>query len=478
MTRMKQRNEDQQSISPQVEASLSRLERITGHSADYITRTIWYGPDRSVRTLVAYNEHLADKEQVEALFRKLIEWETPPSPSIERLSPLEYVKAAAGSVGSIHSASGWDSVMESLLSGRCVLFVEGAVEAVVCNTEGMEWRPISEPTTQLVIRGPKDSFTESIATNISLIRRRLKSPDLWLEQFKIGEMTGTKVAVMYLNGQVDVKLVREVKKRLSAIRVRGILESGHIEHGIQDKRYTPFPTVQNSERPDIVALSLMRGKVAVLVDGTPFVLLLPITFIQLFQSIEDEYQRLDIGVFIRALRYVAFLISLVGSALYIAAITFHQEMIPTPLLISLVAQREGVPFPALVEALIMEASFEFMREAGVRMPRAVGQAVSIVGALVLGQAAVQAGIVSAAMVIVVAISGISSFTAASFNIAISARLLRFVFMILSGLFGIFGILIGLFMLTAHITSLRSFGTLYMNVLSPQDESSPVEGRTP
>jgi spore germination protein KA len=211
---------------------------------------------------------------------------------------------------------------------------------------------------------------------------------------------------------------------------------------------------------------LLEGRIAVLVTGTPFVLILPTTFFMYFQSVEDYYQRSDIAIAVRLLRYLTFFISLLGPSIYIAAITFHQEMIPTPLLISVAAHREGVPVPAFVEAFMMEASFEILREAGVRMPRAVGQAVSIVGAIVLGQAAVQAGIVSSAMVIVVSITGIASFATPAFNMASSVRLLRFVLMFLAATFGFYGLAIGNIMLVAHLCSLRSFGVPYMAPIAP------------
>ena len=231
---------------------------------------------------------------------------------------------------------------------------------------------------------------------------------------------------MFIKGIVNDKVVEEVRKRLDRIDIDGILESGYIEELIQDETYTPFPTVYNTERPDVIAAGLLEGRIAILVDGTPFVLLVPALFTQYFQSAEDYYQRSDFGL-LRMLRYLALFIALLGPSLYIAITTFHQEMLPTALLISLAAQREGVPFPAFIEALMMEVTFEILREAGVRMPRAVGQAVSIVGALVIGQAAVEAGIVSAAMVIVVSITAIANFSFPSFNMAISIRILRFVF---------------------------------------------------
>jgi spore germination protein KA len=257
-----------------------------------------------------------------------------------------------------------------------------------------------------------------------------------------------------------------VRRRLDRIQIDGILESGYIEEFIQDRTYTPFPTVYNSERPDVIAAGLLEGKVAILVDGTPFVLMVPALFIHFFQSPEDYAQRFDISTLIRLLRYVSFFITLFAPSLYIAVTTFHQEMLPTNLLINLAAQREGVPFPAFIEALLMEITYEILREAGIRMPRTVGQAVSIVGTLVIGQAAVQAGIISAVMVIIVSITAISSYVMPSGSMSISVRMLRFPFMGLAASLGIFGIFAGVFGLLFHLCKLRSFGVPYMTPLAP------------
>ncbi|MDP4158068.1 MAG: spore germination protein, partial [Bacillota bacterium] len=262
------------------------------------------------------------------------------------------------------------------------------------------------------------------------------------------------------------KVVKEVHHRLDKIDIGGVLESGYIEELIQDDTFTPFPTIFNSERPDVVAACLLEGRVAILVDGTPFVLVVPSLFIQNFQVPEDYYQRADISSLLRLLRVICFLIALLGPSFYIAVTTYHQEMLPTSLLISLAAQREGVPFPAFVEAVMMEVAFEILREAGIRMPRAVGQAVSIVGALVLGQAAVEAGIVSASMVIVVSLTAIANFVFPAYNMAISIRMLRFGMMLLAASFGLYGITVGILALLLHLNSLRSFGIPYMAPMSP------------
>ena len=359
-----------------------------------------------------------------------------------------------------------DDALLHVLSGDTVLFLEGYQTCIVASTRGWRDRAVSEPQSQTVVRGPRDSFTETLRTNTALIRRRIKSPKLWIESQQIGEFTKTDIALVYIDGIADEQVIQEVKERLSKIDIDGILESGYIEELIQDEDYTPFPTMHNTERPDSVAAGLLEGRIAILVDGTPFVLMVPALFIQFFQAAEDYYQRADISTLIRLMRYMAFFLALLTPSAYIALTTFHQEMLPFALLISIAAQREGVPFPAIIEAFIMEITFEILREAGVRLPRAVGSAISIVGALVLGEAAVQAGLVSPAMVIVVSITAISNFVSPVYDMAIAVRMLRFILMVLAATFGLFGIILGLILMILHLCSLRSFGVPYMTPMAP------------
>jgi spore germination protein KA len=271
---------------------------------------------------------------------------------------------------------------------------------------------------------------------------------------------------MYIKGLVSDQIIKEVHSRLDRIDIDSILESGYIEELIQDETMTPFPTVYNTERPDVVAAELMEAKVAILVDGTPIVLIVPAPFVSFMHAAEDYYQRADISSFIRILRYIGLIVSLLSPSFYIAVTTFHQEMIPPALLMSLAAQREAVPFPAFIEALLMEFTFEILREAGVRMPKYIGAAVSIVGTLVIGQAAVVAGIISAAMVIVVSLTAISSFVLPAYNMSIAFRMLRFPLMGLAASFGLFGIFVGCTTIILHMCSLRSFGVPYMTPLAP------------
>ncbi|NRD79329.1 spore germination protein [Bacillus sp. BRMEA1] len=447
-------------ISKQYQENLDRIKSETGNSIDIVIRQMKIGQYDGALVFV---DGLVDGKGINDY---ILESFMEPKALMDDIDLFQFVMDKIVAVGSVHTITNWNQVYEFLLSGCSVIFLDGSQKAIVGETRGGEVRPVLEPSSQLSIRGPKDSFNETIRTNTALIRRRIKSPNLWVESMKIGTVTQTDVAIMYVKGIANDKIIDEVRQRLQRINIDSIIDSGYIEQLIEDQTFTFFPTTYHTERPDVVSAQLVEGRIAVIVDGSPFVLTVPALFVQFFQAPDDYYYRFDLSTSIRILRILAFLIALIGPSLYIAATTFHQEMIPTTLAIAIAAQRENVPFPAFVEALIMEVTFEILREAGLRLPRAVGQAVSIVGALVIGQAAVQANIISPIMVIVVSITAIANFSTPVFAMAISARLLRFVLMAMATFIGFYGIMIGIMFMVIHLCSLRSFGVPYMAPLAP------------
>lgn len=360
----------------------------------------------------------------------------------------------------------FQSAVEQILSGDLALLMDGWNQVLILSAKGWETRAIEEPATEAVIRGPREGFQENVDTNISLIRRRLRTSQLKMETVTVGRLTKTEITITYLEGKAEESLVNEVKDRISRISVDSILESSYVEELIEDNSLSPFPQVMITERPDKVVGNLLEGKVGILIDNTPFAIVVPGNFFQLLQSPEDYYQRYIVASSIRFLRILAVVSSLLLPSFYIALTTYHHEMIPTMLLISIASSRETVPFPAFVEALLMEVAFEGLREAGVRLPRPVGQAVSIVGALVIGQAAVAAGIVSSPLVIIVSMTGIASFIFPSFQLGLAFRLLRFPMMIAAATMGLYGILMLFLMLLLHMLHLQSFGQPYMAPLAP------------
>ncbi|MCC2931296.1 MULTISPECIES: spore germination protein GerKA [Bacillus] len=442
--------------------NVADVKKKVGSSSDVIIREVKAGEQDNVHLAIIYVAGLVDNNTIhESLIEPLIQ-----DQAIQNAHAMKQILEKTLPLGGVKAEKSWDKLFTELMLGNALVFADGSDEALICSTQGGEHRSIQEPSTQVSFRGPRQGFTESLQTNISMIRRYIKNPNVWVEKMKIGSVTNTDIALMYIQGICDEKVLKEVKQRLKKIDIDSILESGYIEQLIEDETFTTFPTMYHTERPDVVAGNLLEGRFAIVVDGTPFVLIAPALFIQFFQSVEDYYSRFDIATSIRILRIFIFFISLVAPAVYVAATTFHQEMIPTQLLVVIAAQREIVPFPAVVEAITMEVAFEILREAGVRLPRVVGSAVSIVGALVIGQAAVQAGIVSPAMVIIVAITAIASFATPAFAMAISARLIRFIFIIASAVMGFYGLVLGIIMMFVHLCSLRSFGVPYMSPLAP------------
>lgn len=353
-----------------------------------------------------------------------------------------------------------------ICAGGTVVHADGMDYVIGIVAPGFPSRSVSEPEAEPLVRGPREGFNERIQDNSALIRKRLRTPDLKTEEVKIGRRSQTTVMILYIDDLAPKDVVGTVKERLQKIDIDVLIESAQVEELIEDTVFSPFPQIVHTERPDKVVAGLGEGRVALLIDGTPFALIVPSVFYDFMQASEDYYERFYFSSAVRLLRLFTFFIALLGPSLYIAITTFHQELIPSPLLYTVVSARAGVPFPAVIEALIMEVSFEILREAGVRLPRPVGSAISIVGALVVGQAAVQAGIISQAMVIVVALTGIASFTIPAFNLSMSTRLLRFPIMFVASALGLFGIAVCLVVLALHMCSLRSFGVPYMSPVAP------------
>ncbi|MGX1375155.1 spore germination protein KA [Priestia megaterium] len=423
---------------------------------------------KTLKAAVIHLDGLADENIInENIMTPLIQW-LKESNQVVTVKEIEEQIPQILTVSQLTIKENWHEFMSAVLTGDTVILLNGSSKIFIGNTKKLQSRAVTEPTSQTVVRGPKDSFTENLRTNTSLIRARIQDSNLRLESMKIGSVTQTDIGIMYIQGNADKRIVEEIKERLKEIKVDGVLESNYIEEFIRDDSTTIFPLLLNTERPDAVVGNLLEGRIAIIVQGTPFVLIAPAIFSQFFQSPEDYYQNYYIASFLRILRFGSFFLSMYASAIYLALITHHQGLIPNTLMVSLMAQRERVPFPAIVEMVVMELAFEMLREAGIRMPRAIGPAVSIVGALILGQAAVEAGFVSAAVVIIVAISAISNFTLPSTSIVNAARGFRFILILISAFIGLYGILLMTLCIWLHISSLRSFGIPYFSPFAPFD----------
>jgi len=455
------------SLPAALDQVLARVREEFGESAGLITRSFTAGKDDRFQAALVYIDGLADRETINEHILKATMFEAELAANPPASAPLlDGIARRLVTASETQILYEWEALLEEVAAGNTALFIDGVPGALIVATPGWERRGVDEPVTEAVVRGPREGFTETLRTNETLLRRRIRSPRLRFRPIKAGTLTRTPISVAYIQGIADPKLVEEVCQRLERIEIDAVLESGFLEEFIQDKPWSIFPQTLRTERPDVVAANLLEGRVAVLTDNTPFALIVPVVFSQFLSSPEDYYERFPAGALIRMLRVFAFVLSLTLPAFYVAITTYHQELLPTDLILALAASRQGVPFPAVIEALLMEVLFEILREAGIRLPRVVGQAVSIVGALVVGEAAVSAGLVSPAMVIVVAMTAIASFATPVFSFAIAIRMLRFVFMLSAAAIGLFGIqLVGLLVLLRAIT-LESFGVPYLAPLAP------------
>ncbi|WP_243292463.1 spore germination protein [Bacillus sp. FJAT-47783] len=447
-----------------IEETYECIQTKLGHSKDIKIRYLQVLAEKQ-RVAVVYLETMVDQKQLSKLLESLLTMS-----NVEELkTPEQFADDMIKKqlpFSSISTLTMISEMIEALLVGNSILLMDRSFIALSISTSNAEFRSIEEPSVETEVRGTKESFIEDIQANVRLIRRKCKNEGLRILKLKIGEITNTEVNIVYIDGLANIELVQEVKRRISQIEIDGVLESFYIEEWIVDYPKSIFPQMNSTERPDKVVAMLLEGHVAIFVDGTPWSLIAPTVFIQFFTTSGDYYSNYIFSTFLRWIRIMSFLFSLTVPSLYIALSTMHQEMFPTTLALRIAGARSGVPFPAIFEALIMEISFEILREAGVRLPRVAGQAVSIVGALIIGQAAVDAGLVSPIMVIAVALTGISSFTNANYSLAMVTRILRFPLMIVASILGMPGITIALLMLLTYMASIKSFGVPYLSPIAP------------
>ena len=360
-----------------------------------------------------------------------------------------------------------DETVQAMMNGDVVLLLDQSIQGLVIDAKGFPHRDLGEPRNEKTLRGPQEAFVEAMRVNTAMLRRRLHTGALKLEQMTIGTYTQTAVTIAYLEHIANDNIIDEVRRRLNNIKkVDSILNASCIEQYIEDRPFSIFPQVQYTERPDKTAAALLEGRVALIVDGSPDVILLPVLFTQLLQSSEDYYNRIVAGTFVRWVRYMGLFIATTLPSLYVAVISFHAELIPFNLLLSIATAREGVPFPAFVEAIMMEIAFELLREASIRMPGVIGNTIGIVGALVIGDAAVSARLVAPQMVIVVAITAIGSFAIPSVEASYPIRLIRFPLMILAATLGLYGVMLGWLVIIMYLIRLRTFGFPYLAPLAP------------
>ena len=356
----------------------------------------------------------------------------------------------------------FNNIFSAINTGNCVLFVDTIAIAFNLDVKGFKQRSVSTPNNEIIIKGPQEAFVESIRVNTSMLRRATNTENLVIENVSIGKISKTPCAICYLKNIANSDLVAEVRYRLNNLDVDSLLSTGQLEQLICENNKYNIPQVISSERPDKAAKNLYAGRVVILINGNPYCIILPATFVDFISSSEDTNLNPIFANFLKFLRFLALAITLLLPSFYIAIVDFHQELLPTELLFSLWASRENVPFPIIFELIVMEISFELIREAGLRVPSPIGPTIGIVGALVLGQAAVSASIVSPFLIIIVAITGIASFAIPDFSFGFHLRITRFLFTISAYIAGFLGIAIGLYVYLCILCSLKSFGVPYVN----------------
>lgn len=460
--------EKEEKLSTKLSENIEIIKDEMRGSSDVIIREIFVHCNRPIEAALVFVDGLVNASIVNdnIIYPLMHNAKGDTGKAKDDVDLMQYIKKALISVTQATELSDINGAIDGFLSGDVVLLVNGEDKALILSTKGWEKRSVSEPASEAVIRGPRESFTENMRTNTSLIRRKIRNPALTFESMIIGEKTRTNVCIVYIKGVADSSLIETIRKRLSAIDTDSILESGYIEQYIEDSPGSIFATIGYTEKPDVAAAKMLEGRAAIIVDGTPIVLTAPLFFVENFQTAEDYYFRPYFSNFLRVIRLISYLITTLTAGLYVAVTTYHQELLPTSLLLTMASAREGIPFPAFIETVIMAITFEILREAGIRLPRPIGQALSIVGALVIGESAVSAGIIGAPMVIVVAITAITSFIVP--NEADSVVVLRFIIIILGANLGVFGIIMGMLGVLVHMSSLESFGYPFLYPIVPYD----------
>ncbi|MFD0693465.1 spore germination protein [Paenibacillus sp. GCM10027628] len=448
-----------------MQASIDAIKADLCSTEDLVVKKIESGNNRVMGIL--YLGGLADPTDLLNKLAEHPEIKNDEAGNIDHLVSLLEIRAK-NSVETIEEA------VEELIAGCTLFLLEGASQALSVDTFSVQTRSVKEPDNEVTIKGPHDGFSESLSNNIALVRFHCPSSKLKVEYKKLGTYTKNTIAILSLQGIVNDKILQEVHRRISNIPYEDIVDINYLEEWLTDNRITLFPLIETTERPDKVAGALLDGRVAIMLNAVPGTLLVPFVFFQSLQVSEDYYWRYHVSTILRILRFICTFITLFLPAFYIATVTFHPEFLPTPLLMSVVQGSEPVPYPTIVEVLIMEAVFEILREAGIRLPKQVGSAVSIVGALVLGQAAVQAGIVSPETVILVAFTGICSFTIPATSAAYAVRFIRFIVILSAGVLGYVGLMAAAIFIFTHLTSLRSFGVPYLSPMAPFNWSNSTD----
>ncbi len=463
------RNQLDQPVSTSLEENRRELERLYNMPAnrDIFIRSVTISADPPVSAIIAFIDGLVDNKLINlTILQPLMLMGNADRHLYDGHTVTKMVTECLPG-NQVRLAYTLRDVTEGLNHGDTVIIVDGVQEAVLVDTKGQEHRGVERTMLEQTVQGSQSAFTETLRVNTGLVRALLRTNDLTTEIVSVGSRSNASCAIMYLKSIINPALVQEVKRRITGLKVDAVSDSGTLMLYITDHPGIPFPQALRTERPDRVAAGLTEGRLAIMVDGSPFAFIMPVSLFTLFHTGED-FSIYWIGVsFSRLLRLAGALLTLIVPALYIAISYFHQEALPTDLIIFIASARERVPFPSILEITMMEFSFELLREAGVRIPGMLGPTIGIVGAITIGQAAVSAGIVSPITVVIIAVTGLASFVIPDYSLSYAIRLTRFAFEVMAAMFGLVGLTIGLLAVTVVLCGMKSLGVPYMSPLAPK-----------
>ncbi|MBM7649107.1 spore germination protein KA [Bacillus ectoiniformans] len=439
--------------SAKLEKNVESIRNIFFYSDDICERIFTFNGNKGILMFV---NSIADQDLIQ----------------LNVLKPLFEIKSGdienTVNISLIHKSNDLNYCAQTMVEGHCLLMMEDETDIYLLNVANHDIKDIQEPDNEQIVRGSHQGFSENIIVNIHLIRERIKTPALRVKLSSIGETSNSKFALLYIENLSDPQLINEIERRISYLKIDSIQSPGHFEEFLEDYPFSPFPQFLNTERPDRTAAHLMEGRVALIMEGSSTALIFPVTFFSFFQSSEDYNQRTFIGSFFRMIRLLSFIIALGLPAFYVAIISFNYEVIPAEIIFSIKSSLEFVPFPPVIEAMLMQVTLELLREAAVRLPTPIAQTIGVVGGLVIGTAIVEAHLVSNTMIIVVAITAISSFVIPSNEMSNTIRVLGFPIMVMAAIFGFLGIVISVLILFIHLVKLKPFGCPYFFPLAPLD----------
>ncbi len=462
---------EQTPIVKQLQQNIERYEQLFEGCADVKKRAFALGKEADVPCYITFIEVTVSNMMLsESILGKMISRMC----ELSRGEIYQYIEENGLGISDVAEITTIEDAAMLMMTGDAIVFIDGCDKAFKIAGKGYPNMGVVQVKSEQVTRGSRESFTDSVKANTALIRKRVRSHQLKVKEVRVGRRSQTLNALVYMDGIARPEVLQAVEQRLKEIDIDGVLDSGTLEQLMESSWKSPFPQFQTTERPDKAAMAVLEGRIVLITDNSPVSIILPVNYNSFFQTTDDYYNRWEIVSFERVIRYAASLMAMFLPAMYLAVTNFHTQLLPTKLVLAFAAAREGVPFSAVVEILLMELAFELLREAGVRIPGSLGSTIGIVGGLIIGQAAVSANLVSPIVVIVVALTALSSFAIPNEEFASAYRILKFVFILASAAMGYYGILMGAILLLMHLSGLKSFGIPYLTPFTGADLNEDAE----